>query len=568
MSFYPKRKLRESRSLNGIWGFHFIDQDDSPETLQLESLAFDDVQCVPGAFDATPRYAGKRGTGVYRTYIETTPGARASLQIEGLGLWARVFVDNDPVETIRLPYSGVEVELPVSEKTRRELTIVVNNVYNEKRTPLFHQYYDFYGYGGIYRSVNLRELPECAIDRVRVRTIDHETGKVKLTITLSGTTPEALEFTVAFDEGERESYTLPVLGNCVELEAVVPDFQQWSPENPHLHTVTVTIDEDDITERFGIRVVRAEDGQITINGKAVKLLGFCRHESHPEFGPALPDQLLIEDLHYLKELGANFIRGVHYPMDQRFLNLCDHCGFLVWEESLGWQNNSEQFQNEDFYQLQLHQTRQMVRNSYNHPSILMWGFLNESNSEDTTTDMYKDLCELIRKEDPSRLVTYASNHPYSDLYWKYVDVISVNIYPGWYAWDKEEVRPLHEIKETIEKVRQFVEKEGFSDKPFIISEIGAGAIYGFRDQLKSHWSEEYQSDYLSEICNAAIEDERISGLALWHFVDCRTYNSARALFRPRAFNNKGIMDEYRRPKLAFHKVCSIFNYKGEKFART
>jgi beta-glucuronidase len=322
---------------------------------------------------------------------------------------------------------------------------------------------------------------------------------------------------------------------------------------------TVAIDDDDITERFGIRKVTVKDGHVAVNGEIVKLLGFCRHESHPEFGPVQPTQLLIEDLQHLKNLGANFIRGVHYPMDQRFLDLCDQFGFLVWEETLGWQNTSEQYQNNDFYQLQLEQARLMVRNSLNHASILMWGFLNESNSEDTTTNMYKALCGLIRKEDPTRLVTYASNHPYSDLYWKYVDVISVNIYPAWYAWDKEKVRPLNEIRETIDKVKSYIEEVGFTNKPLILSEIGAGAIYGWRDPLKSHWSEEYQADYLSEVCDAVVEDERISGLALWHLADCRTYNSCRALFRPRAFNNKGIMDEYRRPKMAYGEVSRIFN---------
>jgi len=559
MNFYPKYKIRNCKKLDGIWDFCFLSEDENPEKLNPNLLEYDDCLPVPGVFDATPRYSGKRGTGVYCTYIETSPDTRALIKIEGLGLWARIFVDNVAIDTIRLPYSGVAIELPKSKKVKRELVIAVNNIFDEKLSPLFHQYYDFYGYGGIYRSIELQQLAECSIDRVRVQTLDIKTGLVKLTITFSGKAPAVQDLSIAFDDREPESYKLEVNNMKAELELTVPDFKVWSPQVPNLHTVTVSIEDDDITERFGIRIVGVDNGQITVNNEIVKLLGFCRHEAHPEFGPVQPLQLLMDDLHHLKSLGANFIRGVHYPMDQRFLDLCDQLGFLVWEESMGWNNNSEQYQNKDFYQLQLLQTKQMLNNSANHPSIILWGFLNEGDSEDTTTDMYKDLCDLIRKEDPTRLLTYASNHPLSDLYWKYVDVISINIYPGWYAHDKEKYRPLDEISMMIEKVEKHLDEQGFADKPFILSEIGAGALYGWRDQLATHWSEEYQADYLSEVCNITVKDDRISGLAIWHFADCRTYSSGRALFRPRAFNNKGIMDEYRRPKLAYQEVSKIFN---------
>lgn len=559
MSFYPKHKKRECCNLDGVWDFFFIEGDKNPDKLKPESIKYDEIMPVPGVFDATPKYAGKRGTGIYRTFIETDSLTNSVLKIEGLGLWAKIYVENEGISTIRIPYSGVTVDIPKSKKTKRELVIVINNMYDNELTPMFHQYYDFYGYGGIYRTIELQQLPECNIERVVVQTIDIEKGIVRLGITLAGETPEKQKFNIAFDDADAQEFSLNINDNEASIELPVPNFELWSPKNPNLHTVTVTTDNDDITERFGIRIVSTDNGQITINGNPIKLLGFCRHEAHPEFGPVQPQQLIIEDLHHMKKMGCNFIRGVHYPMDQRFLDLCDKLGFLVWEETLGWQNTSEQYQNEDFYQLQMLQIKQMIKNSANHPSIILWGFLNEGNSEDVTTDMYEASCKLIRENDPTRLVTYASNHPYSDLYWKYVDVISVNIYPGWYAWDKEKVRPLNEIKETIDKVKTFIEEEGFSDKPFILSEIGAGAIYGWHDPLNSHWSEEYQADYLSEVCNATVEDDRISGLAIWHFADCRTYNSCKALFRPRAFNNKGIMDEYRRPKLAYREVKNIFN---------
>ena len=558
MSFYPKYKKRNCCSLDGIWDFHFIEGDKNPDKLKIESIKYDDRMPVPGVFDATPKYAGKRGTGIYKNVIETNSNSKSLLKIEGLGLWAKIYVDNEAISTIRIPYSGITVDIPENKKTRRELVIVINNMYDDELTPMFHQYYDFYGYGGIYRSIELQQISECFIDSVVIQTIDIEKGVVKLLITLAGEVPKKQNFLIAFDNADAKEFSLDIDNNIAEIEFSVPEFEIWSPKNPNLHTVTVATEDDDITERFGIRIVSTENGQITINGTPTKLLGFCRHEAHPEFGPVQPLQLMIEDLQHMKKMGCNFIRGVHYPIDQRFLDLCDELGFLIWEETLGWQNTSEQYQNKDFYQLQMLQIKQMIKNSANHPSIILWGFFNEGNSEDITTDIYEASCRLIREKDPTRLVTYASNHPYSDLYWKYVDVVSVNIYPAWYAWDKEKVRPLNEIGETIDKVKEYVKKVGFSDKPFILSEIGAGAIYGWHDQLNSHWTEEYQADYLEEVCNITVNGDSVSGLAIWHFADCRTYNSCKALFRPRAFNNKGIMDEYRRPKSAYKVVSKIF----------
>ena len=114
---------------------------------------------------------------------------------------------------------------------------------------------------------------------------------------------------------------------------------------------------------------------------------------------------------------------------------------------------------------------------------------------------------------------------------------------------------MNKIDECLDGLKQ----RGLSDKPFIISEIGAGAIYGWRDPICAHWSEEYQDEYLKIVCNEVVSNKNIAGVALWQFCDCRTYRGSHALGRPRAFNNKGIVDEYRRPKSAYKSVKNIFN---------
>lgn len=113
---------------------------------------------------------------------------------------------------------------------------------------------------------------------------------------------------------------------------------------------------------------------------------------------------------------------------------------------------------------------------------------------------------------------------------------------------------------TIRSILNQLHAQGRDDRPFIISEIGAGAIYGHRDALGGVWTEEYQAAYLSEVCAEVLGNDDIAGVSIWQFCDGRTYNGAAALRRPRAYNNKGILDEYRRrPKLAYAAVKGIWN---------
>jgi beta-glucuronidase len=271
---------------------------------------------------------------------------------------------------------------------------------------------------------------------------------------------------------------------------------------------------------------------------------------------------LLQDLQLLRDMGCNFIRGAHYPQSQRFLDMCDEMGLLVWEEALGWGYKESQWSNPAFTDANVAQVQAMVRNSMNHPCIVLWGFLNEGGSNlPDTRNVYERCFAAARALDSSRPVTYASNHAMPESFDQHLDladVVALNIYPGWYASDREKVRPLDEIVPFIRRCQQTLAERGHSNKPFIISEIGAAALYGWRDQLHAHYSEEYQADYLETVCREVMANKGIAGVSLWQFCDCRTFSGALALGQPRTFNNKGSFDEYRRPKQAAQVVRTIF----------
>ena len=249
-------------------------------------------------------------------------------------------------------------------------------------------YYDFYLYGGFYHGVKLVEREP----KVFVRTLDYKTGKVEIEI----------------EGGKKEVRT-------------IPDFKLWSPEEPNLTTIEVA----GRKVRFGIRQIEAKDRKIYLNGKELFLKGFNRHESEWLNGAATGEAIMLQDIQRLKALGGNFFRGAHYQQCERFLDLCDENGVLVWEESLGWGNGQDyvngnfppnELKDAEFCEMQVKETRDMVRASFNHPSVIIYGFLNECASQKPECKALVDrLAETIRAENSGRLVTFACNSWESDL---------------------------------------------------------------------------------------------------------------------------------------------------------
>jgi beta-glucuronidase len=554
---FPVWTKRTTNSLNGVWQFKFTETNDFGDD-NISGIEYDDLIAVPGSFDATPAYNGKRGIGFYRTTFTVAPGEAARLLFGAVGMYCKVFVDGCKVGEQYAAYTPFQCDLPPVAKQVRELVVMACNRFDYERYQLHENFFDFYAYGGIFRDVELQQLPAGSlIEWVGVDTIDYKTGALQVKIK-SAPGRQTLELTI--DGSDRQEFKdCEFKDGQQTLELVLKNLKPWSPEYPELHTLTVANETDAMTVRFGVRQVWTEKGRIILNGKAVKLLGYCRHESHPQYGPALPLAQLISDLQMLRDLGCNFVRGSHYQQDPRFLSLCDELGFLVFEESMSWQANCKNFTDTKFIAAQLHQSRTMILSSYNNPCIIIRGFLNEGKSDiEEARDCYMALIKLFRELDPHRLLTYASDKGLKDMFLEQIDVISFNSYPGWYAKDPNDERPLCEIIPHIHAQLEGLKQRGLGDKPYLISEIGAGAIYGWRDPVCAHWSEEYQQEYLRIVCQEVVDNDAVAGVALWQFCDIRTCRGSYALGRPRCFNDKGTVDEFRRPKLAYNTVKAIF----------
>ena len=517
-------------SLNGSWEFRFEEGKALAEVARADFVA-NDTMSVPCCFDMLPRYLRKRGTALYRrTFTLKEPVAGAKLVIDGMGLTGRFAIDGRDLGTHPYPYARLELRTGPLAAGEHVVFAALDNRFDWATQKLARPYYDFYCFGGFYHGVSV----ESDEPRIFVRTRDYRTGEVEVEI----------------EGGARKIVR-------------IPDFKLWSPEEPNLTTLEV----GGRTVRFGIREIKAEKGRLWLNGKPLYLKGANRHESHPVFGAATPEAVMLADIQNLKAMGGNFFRGAHYQQSQRFLDLCDEQGVLVWEESLGWGNGSHssmsayELTNETFRAQQVFQTREMVRASFNHPSVIIFAFMNEflSGSEEGKS-LADEIIGAIRAEDSGRLVTFACSHVEKDIANENTDLVAFNTYPGWIG--SEPGTPGELKRKMAEKVRSIVARfRGlYPEKPIIVSEMGACGIYGHRDPAGAQWTEDFQAEYVGDVIDSVFSEPDICGLTIWQFTDALSYHRDGASVRgkPLGENLAGLYDGYRRPKLVVRTVKEKF----------
>ena len=542
--------------LNGSWEFRFepgksLAQAGDPAFASTGTIA------VPGCFDMLPAWLCQRGTGLYRrTFTLDAPVSNAWLVIDGMGLVGNFKIDGRDLGTHPYPYAKLELETGPLAAGMHTLYAALDNRFDWETLKLARPYYDFYLFGGFYHGVSL------SFDnrKLFVRTRDYATGSVEV---------EAVNFassdfdaTLVFDG----CHEVPVTFKGGRAAVTVPAFRLWSPEAPNLHTVR--LGKTGVASRFGIRTVEARDRRLWLNGRPLYLKGANRHESHPTFGAATPEALMVRDIQNLKSLGGNFIRGCHYQQAQRFLDLCDENGILVWEESLGWGNGSHggkmsayELTNEVFCAQQLVETKEMVRASFNHPSVIIFAFMNEFASGSKPGKMLADkLIAAIRAEDSGRLVTYACCHNGTDIANENTDIVSFNTYPGWIGSDAGDPAHLRQmVADGVEKVVARFRKL-YPQKPIIVSEMGTCGVYGHHDPAGAQWTEEFQAEYVGDVLDVVFAHPEIAGMTIWQFTDARSYHRGGATIRSKPFaeNLAGLYDGYRREKAVVPVVRAKF----------
>ncbi len=537
---FCEHKLRKTKLLDGVWKFKTVDTAGVLKEIPKDAIDM----YVPSCWNLRLGYLTYHGLAWYFKEFECE-SENIILSFGAVSQQAEVYLDG---EHLGGHYGGyTEFRFDVSLRKGKHLLAVLTDSRADDET-IPKDVADWYRYGGIYRSVELSEINDIFINRHKISyELDDDTAEVTVETevkSFSGIKPEKL--TVKFD-----NKTVYSGAYSEKISFTAEKIKRWDVFKPALYFVEITVDDDDIIDRIGFREIKAEKGQFLINGKAITIKGVNHHEDWPDFGHAVPKQLMERDIDIIKDLGCNFIRGSHYPNSRAFVDYLDQNGILFWSEVPLWGAKAETLSSEKIIKRGVNMHREMVEQYYNHPSIVLWGLHNEIDTRcEDARILTKKFADTIRAYDKSRPLTYATDRVLTDICLDLADVISINKYIGWYGMDPKE---WYGFMGDVDKK---LKSAGVSDKPVVMGEFGAAAIYGYHTFDNIKWTEEYQANLLTTELELFKKTPFICGNFVWQFSDGRT--SAQGIDRARGFNNKGLVNEYRKPKLAYNAVKKIY----------
>ncbi len=548
---FDTHKIRKQVELTSkCWDFTPLESDKSGTTIKV---------MTPSCWENYSGFESYRGKCVYETTFEAE--GDICLEFKGISHNAEVYVDDVEIGSHYNAYTPFKFIIKNLSNTEHILKIIVDNSFKEEYS--LNRPNDYMSYGGINRGIILQELSKAYIEKIHVTPIKRNAlnWTAKVEIWVNNISNESLDFEVktklkdtniSTGTNKLESGINKVFDEEVEFTNV----ESWTLENPKLYNIEsqLVIDNevsDDLIDRVGFRTVKVDGNRVLINDRPIRIKGFNRHEDHPYFGSAIPLSAMAYDLNLIKDMGGNAVRTSHYPNDELFLDLCDEMGILVWEENHARGMGERYMSNPLFQTHSMQVINEMIENHFNHPSIYIWGILNECASETVLgRKLYKEQLDYIKQLDTSRPHSFATCRYGKDISLDLPDVVSWNMYPYWY----EQKTCTEMVNELYDYTMQSCNKQIV---PFMVTEIGAGAIYGFRTLVKEKWTEDLQAEILEKQLSELLGFDKCYGVFIWQFCDIRV--SAEYFDRrPRTRNNKGIVDEYRRPKLAYNTVKRIY----------
>ncbi len=536
----------------------------------------------------------RRGISWYRKKIvldHRFKDKRLFIRFEGIGQVADVYINGVFAGQHKGGFTGFTFDITdlikLGDTSQENLIAVqVNNAHNEFLPPLSIGYAS---YGGIYRNVWLIAANGLHFDLlthgakgvfITTPTVSKEKATVRVETKIVNDAPTVQNFEIVhtlYDRNKVEvkkvsrSCTLqPESGADVVLnlgDVLRPHL--WSPDTPYLYQVKSElrvngIPVDEQINNLGFRWFSFEPNQgFFLNGEKLILKGTNRHQDFKDKGDALSNGDHYRDLKMIKDMGCNFLRLAHYPQAQEVLDLADKMGLLVWEEIpvVNYINPAPEFL-ENAKQM----IREMIRQHYNHPAVIIWGAMNEvllwsDKAERIQVHENKAylkkvkeyavlLDSLIREEDPLR-VTATAMH-ISDDYEQYglsiiPQLMGFNIYDGWYSGEAEG------FKATIDAIHR-----SHPDHPIFISEYGAEADNRVNSEkpMRLDFTGQYQRYYHEAYLRQFNQMPYLSGTAIWNQFDFSQPNVGGV---SNNMNQKGVVTWDRKPKDSYYLYKANWN---------
>ena len=530
------------------------------------------------ADDETPGFY--RGPAWYRKQLfvdKSQEGRQAVIYFEGANQEVRFYLNGQFVGEHKGGYTRFCFDITSHLRYGQEnlFAIYVNNVYNPNIPPLSA---DFTFFGGIYRDVYLQFMNpvhiatnDYASSGVYIRTpeVNNSAASVEITTLLTNNTLQPAEIRVeniicdADGKEVKKTHAEIKLASGetktdISKKIKIDSPRLWDIDDPYRYMVyTRILDKkkgtllDEVVNPLGLRWFKFDSEKgFFLNGKGRKLIGTARHQDYFQKGNALRDGLHVQDVLLLEEMGGNFLRVSHYPQDPVIMEMCDKLGIVTSVEIPVVNAVTE---TEEFLQNSVEMAKEMVRQDFNRPSVMIWGYMNEiflrrpytegKQLEDYyrfTEKVARALEATIREEDPSRYTMMAyHNMPqyYEDAHLTGIPMIQGwNLYQGWYEPD------INEFQRLLDRAHKV-----YKGKVLMVTEYGPGVDPGLHSYQPERFdfSQEYGLVYHKHYLREMMKRPFIAGSSLWNLNDF--YSESRVDAVPHV-NNKGVVGLNREKK--------------------
>lgn len=600
------------RLLGGTWYFRLDDtlvQGDTERWYEQPSLAGWTAIRVPHNWNAQDTTFNKSSVGWYRKEfrLPSTPKDERELELwkirfEGSNYRTTVWLNGEPIgsQTGLFPF---EADLEGLRKGRNTLTVKVSSL--RGNTDLTHwrpAAYNGFGsggwwnFGGLLREVYVRRVDTVDVQNVHVLPRQRKARgpvRVEVRAQLRNVTNKPRSVTLELSaDGER--YELdPVrlkAGATEELETsfTIKRPKLWQPGSPNLYDLSVAAYTPEERTRgrrgeesgpepllrstyrlsFGVKKLEVRGGALLLNGRRLNLRGASIHEDDLEEGGALSQGTRRQLVGRLKDLGATVTRS-HYPLHPAFLEAFDRAGILYWVQAPVYQ-----LPNDFWSQVAPAATRaalRTVRNNLNHASILAWSLTNEPGGNRSELGeigpglqaYIKTASTAVREVDDTHPIAIDRQsrlfEPLRSPAYRYLDVLGVNEYFGWYDSVKADVqRPPSRLDEL----------PGYLDAlhaanpslPLVITEFGAeGSRRGPPEQPGS---EEFQQRFVRDHLAVHASKPYVYGSIHWALRDFRVdptwTGGAPPDWATPPWHNKSLVNEDNGRKLVYFDVRKLW----------
>lgn len=432
---YPRPQLKRGQwlNLNGKWDFKFDDSNIGMKEKWYKNKKFDNTINVPFAYQSElsnvkdkeehntlwykrefniPKEWNEKvylnfGASDYETIVFIN-GQRVGSHVGGNTSF-RFEISN------YLTYDVEEVVVYVNDDAFEERITRGKQAWTEEPNSIWYT-----RTVGLWQTVWLEPVSNHFIDKLKIDTnIDEGTVKFDVETNTKNTKELLVEI---FDENElvvKDTYSfknllvrdIKIWNNQIFKTNLHNHGKTWSPENPHLYDVKLSLlvdgeIQDEVNTYFGMRKLHTENGMFYLNNRPYYLKLVLDQGYFKEGLLTAPtDKDLRKDIELSKEMGFNGCRKHQMVPEERFYYHADKLGYLVWAEIPSTVSYDEYYNERAVKELS-----EIIKRDYNHPSIMAWVVLNESwgvpqiNFNSMQQNYALSLYHFAKSMDKSRLV--------------------------------------------------------------------------------------------------------------------------------------------------------------------